>query len=87
MGAVFGGRGTNGYLRCGAVMHAVVIGAVGHAAADSVDMLGDLIEGYFVHWSFPFLFFIIILKKSKIITEKTNVGLHYCRPASFPFCR
>ena len=56
LGAVLCRGGAYGDLVGGAIMHAVVIGAVLHTAADSVDMLGNLVKGYFVHFKFlPFL--------------------------------
>ena len=69
-------------------MHSVVIGTAGNAAAYSVDMLGNLIEGYFVHSLISFLkSFYYYLQKFKKYNGETYVGLHNCRPASVPFCR
>ena len=68
LGAVLGGRGSHGYPGRGAIMHAVVISTACYTTADSVDMLGNLVKGYFVHLFVPFsLVSIIIRKKTKII--------------------
>ena len=49
MRAVLRGRRADGYLGRGAIVNAVVVGAVHYAAGNAVDMLWYLIEGNVVH--------------------------------------
>jgi len=73
--AVFRGGGPNGNLGRGAIMHTVVISTACYTTAYSVDMLGNLVKGYFVHFLIPFF------KVSIIIHIKTKIiyGENKCR--------
>ncbi len=66
MSAVFRGGGPHGYLGRGAIMHTVVISTACNTATDSVDMLGNLVKGYFVHlFKFLSLGFYYYLQKNE----------------------